>query len=482
MRIRCQVSYLSNVWRERWGGQFKLVFGRLEFALGILVLEAAAIISVALVTGLAYHVVAYGGPGEVVSYAAVGVTAALLFTLPILFGDNSKIEDFQSGRRSAEHTFMHWNYVFLCLAVIGFLTKTTGLFSRAWLVAFYGTGLVAVAALDVAVARFVVWAIETGRIASRRIMLIGPDEEIANMTAELEHAGSGCRVVAVAGLPTDAASAPAAFAAAADKARAMGVEDVIVLTDWARTEAVHTVVDAFAELPVAVHLGAASFLGRFTNARVARFGTATALSLTAPPLTLVERAAKRLFDIAVASLALLLLAPLFVVVAILIKRDSKGPIFFRQRRRGYNLKEFRIWKFRTMSTLDDGDVIKQASANDVRVTRIGALLRRSNIDELPQLINVLAGDMSIVGPRPHAIAHDRLFETRITKYRRRLNVRPGITGWAQIHGLRGPTETDNAMRKRVEYDLYYIDNWSITLDLYVILATAFSRKAYKNAF
>ena len=134
-----------------------------------------------------------------------------------------------------------------------------------------------------------------------------------------------------------------------------------------------------------------------------------------------------------------------------------------------------------MNTLDDGDVVKQAIADDVRVTWIGRLLRRSNFDELPQLFNVVTGEMSLVGPRPHAVAHDKIFETRIAKYRRRLNVRPGITGWAQVNGLRGPTETEAAMRDRVKYDLYYIDNWSLTLDLYVMAATVLSRRAFENA-
>jgi polysaccharide biosynthesis protein PslA len=145
------------------------------------------------------------------------------------------------------------------------------------------------------------------------------------------------------------------------------------------------------------------------------------------------------------------------------------------------LVEFKIWKFRTMTTMDDGDIIEQAKPGDVRVTRIGQVLRRYNLDELPQLFNVITGDMSLVGPRPHAVAHDRLFETRIAKYRRRLNVRPGITGWAQVNGFRGPTETEDAMRARVEHDLYYIDNWSILFDIYLLVATVVSRKAFTNA-
>jgi lipopolysaccharide/colanic/teichoic acid biosynthesis glycosyltransferase len=134
-----------------------------------------------------------------------------------------------------------------------------------------------------------------------------------------------------------------------------------------------------------------------------------------------------------------------------------------------------------MTTLDDGAHVEQARVNDPRVTKIGTYLRRFNLDELPQLINVLRGEMSLVGPRPHAVAHDRLYETRIVSYPRRLNVKPGITGWAQVNGFRGRTETDESMRERVEYDLYYIDNWSVLFDLYIILLTVISPKAFRNA-
>jgi len=184
---------------------------------------------------------------------------------------------------------------------------------------------------------------------------------------------------------------------------------------------------------------------------------------------------------AAAGLALLILSPLFAAIAVLIKIDSPGPVFFKQRRRGYNTEEFRIWKFRTMTSLDDGDVVVQASENDSRITTVGNFLRRTSLDELPQLINVLKGEMSLVGPRPHAVAHDRFFERRIALYPRRLNVKPGITGWAQVNGFRGETRTEEMMRQRVEHDLYYIDNCSLGFDLYILLLTLISPKASRNA-
>jgi len=181
-------------------------------------------------------------------------------------------------------------------------------------------------------------------------------------------------------------------------------------------------------------------------------------------------------------LALLAFTPLLVVVAALIRLDSPGPVFFLQRRFGFNQQPFRIFKFRTMRTLDDGAVVPQAQRDDPRLTRIGRWLRRWNIDEIPQLFNVLIGDMSLVGPRPHALSHDREYEQRIALYARRHNVKPGITGWAQINGFRGAIDTEDKMRQRVEHDLFYIDNWSLWLDLKIIVRTVLSPTAYTNAY
>ena len=154
---------------------------------------------------------------------------------------------------------------------------------------------------------------------------------------------------------------------------------------------------------------------------------------------------------------------------------------FCERRYGFNQEPFRIVKFRTMTAMEDNANLISATRFDPRVTRIGAFLRRTSIDELPQLLNVLAGDMSLVGPRPHALAHDQRYEGRIARYARRHNVKPGITGWAQVCGLRGEIATEEKMRRRVEHDLYYVDNWSLWLDIKIIAMTIFSAKAHSGS-
>jgi putative colanic acid biosysnthesis UDP-glucose lipid carrier transferase len=187
----------------------------------------------------------------------------------------------------------------------------------------------------------------------------------------------------------------------------------------------------------------------------------------------VERAVKRALDLIVSITVIVFSLPLFLIVAVAIKLDSPGPVIFRQRRSGLEAREFIIFKFRTMTVLEDGPVVTQACRDDRRVTYIGKFLRRSSLDELPQLFNVLRGDMSLVGPSPHALAHDDHYRVHIADYACRHYVKPGITGWAQVNGLRGETASFEQMADRVKLDLWYINNWSLGLDLNILLRTCF---------
>ncbi len=191
---------------------------------------------------------------------------------------------------------------------------------------------------------------------------------------------------------------------------------------------------------------------------------------------------KRVEDFVFAAAGLVLAAPLMALIALAIKLDSEGPVIFRQRRHGYNHCVIEVLKFRTMTVLEDGNSISQARKGDERVTRVGWFLRRTSLDELPQLINVLRGDMSIVGPRPHALTHNTYYEDLVENYANRHRVKPGITGWAQIHGYRGEIDHPRKMAERVRYDLEYIENWSIWLDLKIIVMTPLFGIFNKNAY
>jgi putative colanic acid biosynthesis UDP-glucose lipid carrier transferase len=180
---------------------------------------------------------------------------------------------------------------------------------------------------------------------------------------------------------------------------------------------------------------------------------------------------KRGSDIALSILILFLISPLLIVISLAVKMTSSGPVIFKQRRYGLDGAEILVYKFRSMTVCEDGESIRQAQKGDNRITPLGAFLRRTSLDELPQFLNVLQGRMSIVGPRPHAVAHNELYRKIIKGYMVRHKVRPGITGWAQINGYRGETETIEKMQARVEHDLDYLRNWSLRLDLYIILKT-----------
>jgi putative colanic acid biosynthesis UDP-glucose lipid carrier transferase len=240
-----------------------------------------------------------------------------------------------------------------------------------------------------------------------------------------------------------------------------------------------------AELGIALPLpvvflprGAAS---EMLKGEIRSFGDDPCIELQGPPLSNLDRITKRCIDLVVASISLSFLMPLLLLAAIAIKLDSRGAVLFSQRRCGFNGRTFSIYKFRTMHVIEDGPSVAQAQAFDRRITRVGQWLRRTSIDELPQLLNVLNGSMSLVGPRPHALAHDVEFDGLVQQYASRRRVKPGITGWAQINGRRGPTPMIAQIQERVEHDLWYIENWSLGLDFRILLRTPIEVVRGRNA-
>jgi putative colanic acid biosynthesis UDP-glucose lipid carrier transferase len=195
------------------------------------------------------------------------------------------------------------------------------------------------------------------------------------------------------------------------------------------------------------------------------------ISVCETPFTGSSGALKRFSDVVLSLLILTLISPVLLIIAAAVKIGSPGPVIFKQRRYGLDGKEILVYKFRSMSVCEDGGTIRQAQKNDNRITRLGAFLRKSSLDELPQFVNVLQGRMSIVGPRPHAVAHNELYRTLIKGYMIRHKVKPGITGWAQVNGYRGETDTLDKMQARIDYDLAYLRNWTLKLDLHIILKT-----------
>jgi Undecaprenyl-phosphate glucose phosphotransferase len=452
--------------------------------------DALVIITVSCVTGAIYHELFYDTPGSLADFIEVGLAAAAIFVLPGIVHGDYDVSHYLSFKPHVRRVMTLWNIALLCLLMLGFLIKSTGGYSRGAIILFYVTGLPTILLVRYAVVHAVILGSKIGLVAALRIFLIGRDEDINAFLRRYQPWDVGLQTVGTAritSLPPDATAAERRRALEGDlkraieSARALSPESVFVIAPWSDIATIDRCVEELLTVPVEIHLGPERILDRFDKVRISKFGSMATLQLTRAPLSSLEVLQKRVFDVIVAGTALVMLAPVLALIALLIRLDSPGPVFFRQRRYGFNQQMFRIVKFRTMTTLDDGHIVRQACRNDHRITPIGRWLRRWNMDELPQLINVLRGDMSLVGPRPHALSHDHAFEQRIALYARRHNVKPGITGWAQVNGLRGEIDTEEKLQRRIDCDLYYIDNWSLLFDLKILLFTVFSRSAYRNA-
>ncbi len=469
----------------------RAVLLRGTFAATVFLTDVAFIVAMACLTGIAYHLVAHGIPGNFTLFIQVGVLSASIFAVSNLFRGEYRLPNFCSFKPHAGRTIQLWNVTLICLLTLGFLAQTTVEYSRAWIVLFYVATLGGLIALRFFIVRITAMARAAGMISAQRIFLIGTGSSVNAFVNRYEPWAHGINIVGCRFLTPVAATASAEtrhamlgndFTEAVASVRSLEPDAIFLLLPWSQTEIIERCAETFMTLPVEIHIGPEQILHKFEEVKLSKLGPLTSLQLTRRPLTRSEIALKRAFDLVVAAAALIVLTPLLVAAAAVIRLDSAGPVFFLQRRYGFNQQPFRIIKFRTMHTLDDGPVIAQATRDDPRFTRVGRFLRRWNIDEIPQLFNVLTGDMSLVGPRPLALSHDQEFGRRISLYARRHNVKPGITGWAQIRGFRGEIDTEEKIRGRVEHDLFYIDNWSMLLDLQIILRTVFSAAGYRNAY
>jgi Undecaprenyl-phosphate glucose phosphotransferase len=467
------------------------LLSRGTFSTAIFLADVSWIIAMSCVTGMIYHHFAYGDIGIIASYFQVGVLAASIFAISNVFRGEYRLPNFFSFKPHARRTIQLWNVTLICLLMLGFLAQISVDYSRGWIVTFYFAALAGLIVLRFAIVRITAMARAAGLISAQRICLIGTGAQIGAFIQHYEpwalgHNVVGCRFLTPVAVTASAEARRAVLdrdlADAVASVRGLEPDAVYLLVPWSATEIIDRCAETLLALPVEIHLGPEQILHKFDEVELAKVGPLASLQLTRLPLSRAEVVQKRCFDLVGAALALVMLTPLIIIVAILIKLDSPGPIFFVQRRYGFNQQPFRIIKFRTMYALDDGAVVLQARRDDPRLTKIGRWLRRWNIDEIPQLFNVLTGDMSLVGPRPHALSHDHDYERRISLYARRHNVKPGITGWAQISGYRGEIDTDDKIRKRVEYDLFYIDNWSLWLDLKIVARTLLSPEAYRNAY
>jgi putative colanic acid biosynthesis UDP-glucose lipid carrier transferase len=267
-----------------------------------------------------------------------------------------------------------------------------------------------------------------------------------------------------------------------DDARDGKIDRIYITLPLKAEPRINSIIRRLADTTTDVYVVADFLVFDLLHAQWSAVGDIPVVSIFDTPIHGVGGWLKRFEDIVLGLAILTLISLPMLAIAIGVKLSSRGPVFFRQKRYGLNGREIRVLKFRTMTVMEDGDTVMQATRDDPRVTRFGAILRQTSLDELPQFLQVLTGEMSIVGPRPHAVAHNELYRSKIHGYMLRHKVKPGITGWAQINGWRGETDTLEKMEKRVEHDLQYINNWALSLDLKIIFWTVFGSKKNENAY
>jgi Undecaprenyl-phosphate glucose phosphotransferase len=453
-------------------------------------------IALVLVVGFAVYV-CYVVPGHGFAwhYFVVIPGIALFAMLAFQAADIYQIHAFRGHEKQYMRLASAWSVVFLIAICASFFAKVGDQFSRAWLGAFYVLGLFALIAFRRGLFLLVRRWTREGRL-DRRTVVVGADADGETLIRSLAAQGdSDVRVIGVFDDRGDERSS----ASCAGVAKLGTVDDLVEFARYTRVDLVIFALPISAEnrilqmlkklwvLPVDIRLSAHTNKLRYRPRSYSYVGSVPVLDIFDKPIADWDVVMKWLFDKIVGWLALIVTAPIMLIIAIAIKLDSRGPVFFKQKRYGFNNELIEIYKFRSMYVEQtDAAANKLVSAGDPRVTRVGRLIRKTSLDELPQLFNVLFdGNLSLVGPRPHAVqakAENRLYHEAVDGYFARHRVKPGITGWAQIHGWRGETNSQEKIQRRVEHDLFYIENWSILLDIYIIAQTPFALIRTENAY
>jgi Undecaprenyl-phosphate glucose phosphotransferase len=475
---------LARAPRIRWqrlGVSFQIVEPMVAVA------DAAVIVGSSVIGGAAYQVAVNNPIGELAPYVAHGLVASVAYALAAHRGELYRLQGLLQRRRDYAWVAASWLWAVLVVSVVLFLLKRGADVSRGSITSFAVLGSFTLLAWRVMFKNWLRRAIDCGAIRGRRVVVLGTDEELAVVQQRDLLSLCGLDETGRVLLPQIDCSDKQqlqveAVAETLAHARKSGAEEIILALPWGNKTQLEFVRDQLRRTPLPVRLLPDRSVQSILNYRTWRTQQVLLIEIQRVPLSAPERIAKRALDIFIAAFAFVGLLPLMVIVACAIRLGSPGPAIFRQRRKGFNGREFTIFKFRTMTVMEDGGEIVQARRSDARVTRLGRLLRQTSIDELPQLYNVLRGDMSLVGPRPHAIAHDNEYSQVIANYAFRHHVKPGITGWAQVNGCRGATPQLEQMANRIELDLWYINNWTLGLDLQILLRTSFDLIHGHNAY
>ncbi|KQT03011.1 MULTISPECIES: undecaprenyl-phosphate glucose phosphotransferase [unclassified Bradyrhizobium] len=450
-------------------------------------LDAAIVIAMGALGGIGYQRVLGGTLEDVGFYAGLGLVAGLAHVLAAHFLGLYRVNHLLDDERDAGRVLAGWCIAALVLPVMLFLFKSGDEVSRGSVICFVTLAAGGLVCSRWLARRSLRAALLSGTIRGRRVVVIGTPAELAQFGRADLLARFGLQEIERVTLPHADDLLPGSGAKQRGEAlmariRQLAAEEIVLALPWSAPHAVAALLEHLRAIPLPVRLLPDCAVSTVLRHQTSMPQRLYMVEVQPAPLSALDRLSKRLLDIVVAATSLVVLILPLAIAAIAIKLESRGPVIFRQRRHGFNGKPFVIYKLRSMSVQEDGGAVVQATKRDPRVTRVGRMLRQTSIDELPQLINVLQGHMSIVGPRPHALVHDYEYGRMIANYAFRHHVKPGITGWAQVNGYRGGTPQLDLMKQRIELDLWYIDNWSLTLDIHIMFRTAFELVRPRNAY
>jgi Undecaprenyl-phosphate glucose phosphotransferase len=422
------------------------------------------------------------------AYFAVGLFASFIHIAQLSGRGFYEFENAAKPNVEIVEITLSWLTTALLLAFFAFLFKAGDAFSRGSFLIFLVAAPVALLGERKLVKFLLTRASARGAVGRRNVVLLGAHGELKSLSERDLLALFGASEVNQFILRGE--SDPLVRRSSDKKTldllstfvRNNDVREVLLALSWNDSDRIELVRDHLKALPVSAKLLPDSQIRTISDYVSSGHQRVVSLEIQRAPLNVVEQTVKRAMDLMIGILASIFFMPIMALTALAIKLDGPGPVFFLQNRRGFNGRQFVMIKFRTMTVQENGVIVVQATRNDPRVTKIGRLLRAGSIDELPQLINVIRGEMSLVGPRPHALAHDNYFENLLQDYACRHHVKPGMTGWAQVNGLRGATPSVEQIAQRVEMDLWYINNWTLWFDVQILMKTVFEVLRKRNAF
>jgi Undecaprenyl-phosphate glucose phosphotransferase len=456
----------------------------------MLVCETALILATLIASHYLYHWLAIGPwfewPRYITLFVGVSLLAVGIFRIAGLY----RFPALLSPLEAARPLLMSWTLLYLGIIALLFLIKSASDFSRATLVLGALMAPIALLLARSAIARFLTREHRLGHLLNH-VAIVGATAASRELYRHLEHQATqiGLQIIGVFEDRTDRIEMPhpgtpmrGPLEELAVYARSGNLDQIIIALPWTAEERIGDILARLAHLPVNISLCPDLAGMRFARTDYRRLGGIPLLEVQRHQLHDWARVLKSLEDYILGTLILAAALPVMAVIALLIKLDSPGPVLFRQRRHGLQNDVINVFKFRTMRVMENGAEVTQASRNDSRVTRVGRVLRRLSLDELPQLFNVLNGEMSLVGPRPHAVAHNEYYEKVISAYGSRHRMKPGITGLAQVEGYRGEITTPTDMENRIRLDRFYIDNWSLELDVKILARTILAVLKQTNAY